>query len=497
MSSDTEWQVITEFPAELSAETESALARTDSFRERWTEFIESASPEEATERRDRNLRRHAIETGIIEKLYDIDWGVTEELVAEGLTLDVAERDGEVSPETLDTINAQLDGLNLLLSYTQENRSFSTSFLREIHVAITATQKTYDGIDQFGTPVQVPLVRGDWKKSDNHVVRKDGSKLQYTPALFVQDEVDRLVSLYNEYIESEIHPLALAAWLHHRFIIIHPFSDGNGRVARALSLLVLLQKRYAPIVVRRDNREEYIEALDLANEGDLEPLVRFFARLEEYAIIAELETSPVRGAGSAVQVAEEYAKRLKAKFEFSDNERREGVSRLGEELNSRIAEMLERTAIELRETLIEIDPKMDSRVKHAGPPDEEATYWRNEIVQAAREVDFYSNMSDGTWWTSMNLRLRGTAMRYATVIQKVGHGETGIMALTFFAETFTPKSRRTEDEPSFSPEPLLRLKPSDSVRYLHTDDATGVWDRTEDAVNKTLTAAISSFLERMG
>lgn len=496
MTVNADWQAITGFPDTLSAETLNALARTDSFRERWVEFIGTASMEEANERRDRNLRRHAIETGIIEKLYDVDWGVTEELVAEGLTLDVAERDGEVSEETLATINAQLDGLNLLISYVRENRPFSTSFIRELHASITATQMTYEARDQFGGTVHVPLDRGKWKQADNRVIRRDGSYLEYTPAVFVQDEIDRLVELYNEYIVGDIHPLALAAWLHHRFIIVHPFADGNGRVARALSLLVLLQKEYAPIVVRRDNREEYIEALDLANEGDLEPLIRFFSRLEEYAILAELEMSPTKGAGSALQVAQEYAKRLKAKLEFSDNERREGVNVLNAALQGRIITLLEGTASELKETFKEVDPRTDVWVRSATPPSDESSFWRNEIVRAAREVDFYSNLGDGTWWVSLNVRLLGVAMRYVVVLQKVGHGETGIVALTFFAETFAPKNVKFDDESS-SPETLIRLKPSDSLRFLHTDQAEAEWPRTDEAINKTLTAVISSFLERVG
>lgn len=496
---DGDWQVISPFPESLSAETLNALSRTDSFRERWMEFIASASEEEVNERRNRNLRRHAIETGIIEKLYDVEWGVTEELVAEGLTLDVAERDGEVSGETLATINAQLDGLNLLINYVHEDRPFSTSFLKELHAAITATQATYEGRDQFGTLVQVPLPRGEWKRTDNHVIRQDGSMLKYTPALFVQDEVDALVALYSDYIAGigDVHPLALAAWLHHRFIIIHPFADGNGRVARALALLVLIQKEYAPIVVRRDNREEYIEALDRANEGDLEPLIRFFARLEEYAIIAELEMSPTKTAGSAVQVAQEYAKQLKAKLEFSDNERREGVARLNQSLLSLASQMLADTAAELKETLTEVDPKVDARTRSAAPPDEEANFWRNEIIRAAREVDFYSNLRDGTWWVTLSLKLLDVGMRYAVVLQKVGHGETGIVALTFFAETFAPRSVRRDEEAGFAPEHLIRLKPSDSLTFLHTDDSELVWPRTEEAINKTLTAAVSSFLERVG
>ena len=41
----------------------------------------------------------------------------------------------------------------------------------------------------------------------------------------------------------------AAWLHHRFVQIHPFQDGNGRIARALSTLIFVKAGWFPLVVR--------------------------------------------------------------------------------------------------------------------------------------------------------------------------------------------------------------------------------------------------------
>lgn len=493
----TEWQPVAAIPAELTTETSRALDRVDDFRERWRRFVQSATEEEIEERRSRNLRRHAIETGIIERLYDVSWGVTEELVAEGISLDVAEREGEVSVDTLATINAQLEGLNLLVSYVRENREFSTSFIRELHSAITATQLTYDAHDQFGVPVQVTLNHGAWKTSDNHVTRPDGSMLEYTPAIFVQDEIDQIVSLYNQYLGASHHPILLAAWLHHRFIRVHPFADGNGRVARALTLLVLLQKEYTPLVVRRETREEYIEALDRANDGDLEPLVRLFARLEEYAILAELEIRSTRVATTAVQVASEYAKRLKAQLESSDLERSKAVGQLAEDLLERIHSTFESTALELKDTLSTIDNRCSVWVRSAKPPQEESKYWKAEIIRAAREVDFYANIQSGTWWSNLTVRLMDTGMRYAAVIQKVGHGETGILAITFFAETLVARGNRTTEDSDSASHPLLRLRPSDSITVLHTENADEIWPILHEAINKTMTAALTEYLDMIG
>ena len=61
---------------------------------------------------------------------------------------------------------------------------------------------------------------------------------------------------------------VVAWLHHPFAQIHPFADGNGRVTRALVTWHLVQHDHLPIVVTRDDRGDYIDALETADDGNL-------------------------------------------------------------------------------------------------------------------------------------------------------------------------------------------------------------------------------------
>ena len=82
---------------------------------------------------------------------------------------------------------------------------------------------------------------------------------------------------------------VAAWLHHRFAQIHPFPDGNGRVTRALVSWHLVQHDYLPIVVTRHDRNDYIDYLEAADDGDLTPLVAFTARLHQRSIVQALST----------------------------------------------------------------------------------------------------------------------------------------------------------------------------------------------------------------
>src|SRR5262245_19219364 len=65
----------------------------DALRDEWERRLDALTEEERARIRQRSLRRLAVETGIIERLYDVEWGLTKTLVAEGFTRDVVERAG--------------------------------------------------------------------------------------------------------------------------------------------------------------------------------------------------------------------------------------------------------------------------------------------------------------------------------------------------------------------------------------------------------------------
>lgn len=72
-------------------------------------------------------------------------------------------------------------------------------------------------------------------------------------------------------------VAVAAYLHHRFVAIHPFTDGNGRVARLLTNLYLLRQGYPPVILDKNDRRQYYQALREADGGDPVPFTLFIAR----------------------------------------------------------------------------------------------------------------------------------------------------------------------------------------------------------------------------
>src|SRR5947209_20053764 len=97
-------------------------------------------------------------------------------------------------------------------------------------------------------------------------------------------MDELIRIYGERQNRQVPPEVSSAWLHHRFTQIHPFSDGNGRVARALASLVFIRSGWFPVVIKRDDRPRYIEDLEKADAGDLLQLVALFVESKRTALI---------------------------------------------------------------------------------------------------------------------------------------------------------------------------------------------------------------------
>jgi Fic family protein len=87
------------------------------------------------------------------------------------------------------------------------------------------------------------------------------------------------------IGSPIHPIERAARAHFDLLTIHPFADGNGRTARLLQNLLLIQAGFVPILIGPDDRPTYFDVLQAAQTavpgyGDPEPFISYIIDLEE-------------------------------------------------------------------------------------------------------------------------------------------------------------------------------------------------------------------------
>ncbi|CAG9855377.1 unnamed protein product [Phyllotreta striolata] len=96
-----------------------------------------------------------------------------------------------------------------------------------------------------------------------------------------EDVPDLMESYVQWLNSEdaqsMHPVRYAALAHYKLVDIHPFTDGNGRTSRLIMNLILLKAGYPPVMVLKEQREKYYDALKTANMGDVRPFVRFVAQ----------------------------------------------------------------------------------------------------------------------------------------------------------------------------------------------------------------------------
>ena len=239
-------------------------------------------------------RAFAIETGQIEGLYTLKRGITEQLIAEGLAGVVGSHTVEnVEDRTIKGLLAdQETAYTMLFEDVASGRPLTAHTVRSWHALVTRHQETVAGITVDGQRVQVPFRRkGMWKNRPNNPRRPDGVMHEYCPPEVVQDEVDRFFALHAE-IERERYPVYVeAGWMHHRFVRTHPFQDGNGRTSRMLMAYAFIRRGDPPPIIPAILREDYINALEAANTGDLRAFTDYLA----YTSMASL--------GAAVRLGE--------------------------------------------------------------------------------------------------------------------------------------------------------------------------------------------------
>ena len=148
-----------------------------------------------------------------------------------------------------------------------------------HLEITNHKEAIDYIDELSRKKTTELLRtdifnihsivlqgidsknaGKYRTVPVFILLKDGSKHTFCSPPLITDEMDAFFSwLFSEKNE---HPVITAAQAHARFVNIHPFIDGNGRTARLIMNLLLLQNGYVPVIIKNSDRAKYLDNIEL-------------------------------------------------------------------------------------------------------------------------------------------------------------------------------------------------------------------------------------------
>lgn len=353
----------------------------------------------------------AIETGLIERLYTADRGITVQIAKAGLeALGQFHARREISRDARALITDQREALEMVMDVVGGRRDLTTSYLKELHQRLTLSQRTCEALDQFGNTVQVELLKGQWKRQPNNPKRPDGSVHEYCPPELVQEQLERLFDWHRVHEERlSDAPEVLAAWLHHRFTQIHPFQDGNGRAARALTAAVFLKADYLVLVIRdQEHRERYFDALESGDAGDLGPLVDLFADVQKSDLSDAIESLRELRGEPIVAVAKSVAQLAKE----SERERSKWSIEVMNALVKVAATRLTEVAGELRRAFAEEGVVIATRVLDDTRGE---TWWYSQIVETANRHGYFAKLDQPRRWVGLKLGLPGRAASDARLV----------------------------------------------------------------------------------
>ena len=255
----------------------------------------------------------AVEDRIMQKLR-LDWnyhsnklegntysfGETKMLLLKGLTA------GGKPVRDHEEISGHNEAINVIIEYIKQREPLTEIFIRQLHTLILVRPFFADAKTADGVPTKRLIKVGVYKTEPNHVETQTGEMFYFAEPIETPAKMQELVEWFRVKAESpETNPILLAAEFHYRFVLIHPFDDGNGRLARLLMNFALMKFGYPPVIIKNEDKDNYIAALEQASFSILEPFVDYVAVNLAWSI-----EIMIRGAqGESIEESEDLDKEL--------------------------------------------------------------------------------------------------------------------------------------------------------------------------------------------
>ena len=212
-------------------------------------------------------------------------GETRSLILHGLTAH-----GKTLRDHLD-IEGHDEAVRSIEDAVTRREELNEVFIRNLHRMLLKEPYEIDALTPDGRPTKRLITIGDYKTRPNNVQTSTGEIYYFTPPDQVKPAMSDLIDWYRKAENEGEHPVVIAATFHYRFVRIHPFDDGNGRMARLLMNLILIKHGYTVAIIPIQERNRYIESLEQADKSeDLADFISYVAGCCEYTLNLHLRAA---------------------------------------------------------------------------------------------------------------------------------------------------------------------------------------------------------------
>jgi Fic family protein len=204
------------------------------------------------------------------------------------------------------ITGHNEAINWILEIVKGETVLTEKFIRELHTLLLKETSYKEAQTADGKPTRRKIEVGKYKTLPNHVVTVTGETFYFAAPEETPAKMHELIEWFrSEKEKPEVNPIILAALFHYRFIRIHPFDDGNGRVARILMNFILMQFGYPPAIIKTEDKENYYAVLRLADADELEPFIKYITE----NLIRSLEIMIKGAKGESIEEPDDLDKEL--------------------------------------------------------------------------------------------------------------------------------------------------------------------------------------------
>ena len=216
-------------------------------------------------------------------------------------------EGGHAKRNYDEMKAHDVAINQVQQWAQnKTRSITEADIRTLNKIILKEPFFKKAQTSTGQPTQKKIIPGQYKAENNHVHTVSGNVFKFADYMDVPERMYKLVHwLQSELQKPSLHLVEVISQLHYEFICIHPFDDGNGRVARLLVNYVLLRQGCMPLVIASEDKNNYFRALEKADAGDQQAFTLYIGeQLERW-----LRTGIQAAKGQSIEDASDIDKQL--------------------------------------------------------------------------------------------------------------------------------------------------------------------------------------------